>query len=350
MGSALPGDDDSSYGAGERQGLRLRLDRGALGAREPAPRPSVTFACARRHVPTSSPPTSTAPGQTRGVQSVAATLRRRARAARGPRPSRSEKASPLGRSRAAAPGGGGLAVSSGSSAARIHASPIGVRTGGQRRARARRRPRRRGPAGSPPSPPKAAGVVGPNTCRYRRASSRRASRDRRGWRDRPDRGLPGAVPAHEDPAGQRGIAERVGRNAERASRLAVGHPAAGEEGIQAIGRLLGRRRRSPSSGSLPERERRRDRAAATTNALKRGPHTCTSDGSSQVDGTVPSTRAWIDSSAARGMLSWSPAQAAAAATRAPGAAARRARRPPGGTRGSAPGRSPADGQSRERSP
>ena len=51
-------------------------------------------------------------------------------------------------------------------------------------------------------------------------------------------------------------------------------------------------------------------AAATTKALKRGPQTWTSEGSSQVDGSVPSTRAWIDRSAARGMLSWRPAHAA----------------------------------------
>ena len=47
-----------------------------------------------------------------------------------------------------------------------------------------------------------------------------------------------------------------------------------------------------------------------TYALYRGPQTWTMAGSSQVDGAVPLTRAWIDSNAARGMLSWSPAQAA----------------------------------------
>lgn len=49
---------------------------------------------------------------------------------------------------------------------------------------------------------------------------------------------------------------------------------------------------------------------ATTYAWYRGPQSWTSDGSSQMDGSVPSTRAWIDRSAARGMLSCKPAHAA----------------------------------------
>ena len=58
--------------------------------------------------------------------------------------------------------------------------------------------------------------------------------------------------------------------------------------------------------------------AATTYALNRGPQIWTSDGSSHVAGSVPETRAWIDSRAARGMLSCRPAEAAARSEAAPG--------------------------------
>ena len=57
--------------------------------------------------------------------------------------------------------------------------------------------------------------------------------------------------------------------------------------------------------------------AGTTYTLLRGPQTWTSDGSSQLDGWVPSTRAWIERRAARGTLSVRPAQAARRRERAP---------------------------------
>jgi hypothetical protein len=85
------------------------------------------------------------------------------------------------------------------------------------------------------------------------------------------------------------------------------------------------RRPAGSSRNLPSVNTVRSRFA-TTKTLPRGPQICTSDGSSHVDGTVPSTRAWIDSSAARGMLSWSPAHAAS----------RREARPAGSRSSSAP--------------
>jgi len=39
----------------------------------------------------------------------------------------------------------------------------------------------------------------------------------------------------------------------------------------------------------------------STYTLYRGPQSCTSEGSSQADGLAPVTRAWMDSSAARGL-------------------------------------------------
>ncbi len=72
------------------------------------------------------------------------------------------------------------------------------------------------------------------------------------------------------------------------------------------------------SASAPDRSQ-----AATTKTLNRGPRSWTSDGCSHEDGSAPSTRAWIDSRAARGMLSCSPAQAA-----------RRSEADPGGSRAS----------------
>ena len=90
-------------------------------------------------------------------------------------------------------------------------------------------------------------------------------------------------------------------------------------------RSSARRRRLASSGRVP-RVKTATSCVATTKTLNRGPHTWTSAGSSQMDGSASSTRAWIDSSAARGMLSCSPAQAACRSDS--GRRARRASRPP----------------------
>jgi hypothetical protein len=79
--------------------------------------------------------------------------------------------------------------------------------------------------------------------------------------------------------------------------------------VQAGGEIL----RPPPAlrvvGQRPGENTARSRAA-TAKTWNRGPHSWTSDGSSHVAGPVPATRAWIDRSAARGMLSCSPAQAA----------------------------------------
>ena len=83
--------------------------------------------------------------------------------------------SPLGSRRAGA-GGAGSARNVGSSLARIHASPIGVRTGVSSAREGRRTPARPLASPIPAHCANASAVVGPKTCRYRRASSRRASR------------------------------------------------------------------------------------------------------------------------------------------------------------------------------
>ena len=57
--------------------------------------------------------------------------------------------------------------------------------------------------------------------------------------------------------------------------------------------------------------------AATTYTWYLGPQTCTSEASSQTDGPAPSTRAWMERSAARGMLSCRPAHAACRSERRP---------------------------------
>ena len=130
------------------------------------------------------------------------------------------------------------------------------------------------------------------------------------WRHGPDGRLPRAFPPDQDRAGRRRVPEAVGVHAERAARLAR-RSSARRPGERAGGR------RDPPPAAGPWRRRAASRARTRpgrerppTKTLNRGPHSWTSDGSSHVDGPVPATRAWIDSSAARGMLSCSPAQAA----------------------------------------
>ena len=59
----------------------------------------------------------------------------------------------------------------------------------------------------------------------------------------PDRRLAGAIPADQDRAGRRRVAETVGVDAEPATGLAVGHRPAGEEGVEAVGQSSTARRR-----------------------------------------------------------------------------------------------------------
>ena len=59
-----------------------------------------------------------------------------------------------------------------------------------------------------------------------------------GRRHRPDGRLPRALPPDQDRAGRRAVSQRVGVHAEPTPCLAVGHPAAGEVGVQPSGRVL----------------------------------------------------------------------------------------------------------------
>ncbi len=81
----------------------------------------------RRQVPQTSPSTSNAPGQTRGVQSSRRSVASATRSERSMPWSRNQ-VSPLGRRRADA-AGAGAARKLGSSKARIHPSPVGLRAG-----------------------------------------------------------------------------------------------------------------------------------------------------------------------------------------------------------------------------
>ncbi len=60
------------------------------------------------------------------------------------------------------------------------------------------------------------------------------------------------------------------------------------------------------AGNLPSENTARSRWAITY-TWNRGPHSWTSEGCSQPAGSAPSTRAWIESTAALGMLSCQPA-------------------------------------------
>ena len=93
-----------------------------------------TAASARRHVPAMTPSTSRAPGQTRDVHRRARCAAFSTSSARSSGRWKRKYASPLGRSRAGAAARQARARRKrGSSEARIQASPIGVRTGIERR-------------------------------------------------------------------------------------------------------------------------------------------------------------------------------------------------------------------------
>ena len=280
---------------------------------------TVSTRSARRQVPAISPSTSRAPGQTRGVHSASRGARRPGPAARGRRPGAGSRrrrwgaAGPAPRARA-------RRGSAASSSARIHASPIGCPHRRQRACRAPRTPPRPPRRRSPPSrrtPPAWPGRRRAGSGAPARGGASRGIDLRR--RHGPDHRLPRALPPDQHRAGRGRVPEHVGVHAERVPRLRVGHPRGRRGPRRRRAARSSARRRRPGLVGQPSRARRPPgRAAATTKTLNRGPHSWTSDGSSQVDGSVPSTRAWIDSSAARGMLSCSPAQAARRSEPAPG--------------------------------
>ena len=96
---------------------------------------------------------------------------------------------------------------------------------------------------------------------------------------------PRAVPPDQDRAGRCRAPEAVRVHAERTACLPAGHPRAAEHSRDPDGEVLGRRRRWASSGSVP-RVKTATSGAATTKTLNRGPHSWTSEGSSQVDGSA----------------------------------------------------------------
>ena len=223
--------------------------------------------------------------------------------------------SPLGRSRA----GAGAQPAPGMSARRSPGSS-GHRPASGLVSAIRRAASNAAPPCAAPMPAhwaNASGVVGPKTCRYRRASSMRASIG----------STTGAVTAQMVGArapSQRirmvpvGAAYRIPLPTPSAQRPRDRHPPIAEDVPHAGRHLLGDAPAARIVGPPAEREYRDDHAPESTYTLNRGPHTWTSEGSSQVDGWVPATRAWIESSAARGMLSCRPAHAARRSESGPG--------------------------------
>ena len=114
----------------------------------------------------------------------------------------------------------------------------------------------------------------------------RLARAHLGGRDDPDRRLPRALPADQDGAGRARVPEAVRIHAQSGARLLMADPLVAEGGARGS-------RRAPPPAAGPWRRpascrarRRRRSHAATTNTLYRGPHSCTSDGSAQVAGSV----------------------------------------------------------------
>ncbi len=97
------------------------------------------------------------------------------------------------------------------------------------------------------------------------------------------------------------------RSAVPASRSVIRLPARCAFNRSAI--CSARTRPLPLSGCRPSENSAKSRFA-TTYALNRGPHSWARERSSQVDESTSSIRACRESSAALGMLSWRPAQAA----------------------------------------
>src|SRR5262245_61579810 len=86
-----------------------------------------------------------------------------------------------------------------------------------------------------------------------------------GLRHSPDSRRPGAFPAHHDPAGQCGISEPVVVFAERPPRLAIGHPAAIEERVEAVSQGLGN---PPHAGAVRQPPEREDGKVTSRNDIR----------------------------------------------------------------------------------
>ena len=315
IASVVPADDDPPSDAGQRQGRRFRLDRIARRARETAPGLDR-----HRRLRTSPRPDDLALDED-GARPDA----------RGP-----ERAATIG------VGDQELAIGSLEEEVRVAAREEprgrrGRRGGAERRLVAGEDPRvadrcshrRQRPAERVERRAALPRARSPPTRRTPRAWSdrRRAGTGARA-RGEPRAGRPrAAARSRRSAAARRPTGSRpcrsvrrtgAGWGVRRAPRPPRRRSSSRRRGRRA-GERPGPRRpagRLASSGSLPSEKTARSRAA-TTYALKRGPQSWTSDGSSQVDGSVPSTRAWIERSAARGMLSCRPAHAARRSERRP---------------------------------
>ena len=196
-----------------------------------------------------------------------------------------------------------------SSSERIDRGPIGVVTGVSD-ARSCSNTAIAAGARIPAQTPNDSAFDGPKTCRYRLASSRRASAGSISG-GCTVRTVGCLAPSHRSTTEPVVVAylSRLGGSpsAPAASPKAIVRPssrAASRDARSAALRWAG-----GSSGNRPSVNTPRS-CAATTYTLYRGPQIWTSAGSSHVLGPVCSTRALTDSTAARGMLSWRPAQAA----------------------------------------
>ena len=230
----------------------------------------ATTAFARRHVPTTSPPTSTAPGQTRGVHSS------RRRFSSGTRSSRStpwsrKYVSPLGRSRA---GAAGEALGP---EARLVAGQDPLIA--DRRSHGHDLPRERferRAALSRTDP----GPLGEGCGRGRPEDMHVPARELQssltwidlGPRNGPDHRPSCALPTHQDGACRCGIAQRIGMDAYPSPGLVVPHPSAIEERVQASGGVLGATQALGVGGQATEREDRSITRGDDVRAEPRPPH------------------------------------------------------------------------------
>ena len=214
----------------------------------------VTVASARRHVPTISPSTRRAPGQTRGVQSAPTTvgvgdqefaigsLEEEVRVAareepcgrRGPR-GRAERRLVAGEDPRVADRRSHRGQRPAERVERLDASPLGdPRPLGERLGR---------------------GGTEDVQVPARELEARVARVDL-GWRHGPDGRQPRAVPPDQDRAGRCGVPEPVGVYAERAPGLAVGHPPPPRCACRRAARSSATRRAPAFVRQPPEREDR----------------------------------------------------------------------------------------------
>ena len=102
-------------------------------------------------------------------------------------------------------------------------------------------------------------------------------------RHAPDHRRARTLPTDQNGSGRGRVPEPVGIHAERRGRVSIGMRAPPRTACSSAATSSATRRPLPSSGSRPS-EKTACPALGTTYVLNRGPQSCTSDGSSQVDG------------------------------------------------------------------